>query len=166
MLGNVAKMIQEVANNVKAPPNSGAGMGGLGNAGHVASQMAQKAAMGVISMGAGQGGMGTLGGKVNQMASMAAQKLGPAVQKAAYIAALHEAIVKAEGAQMFNLETQKNDLMIKLGNISPTNVKQTALGQAIAQTQDPKVIEQTFQALNELSRKMGEVSRNIISNMR
>ncbi|WP_156839184.1 hypothetical protein [Novosphingobium aquimarinum] len=69
----------------------------------------------------------------------------PVMQKAAYIAALSQAIEKAQASPQFNLETQKNDLWIKLGNIGANNLSQTALAsQAMAD------MNKTLGALNTM----------------
>ena len=91
-------------------------------------------------------------------------KLGPALQKAAYIAALHKAIAKAEKSVMFNLEAQKNDLWVSLGNISNQNVKNSTALQAIQSLFSSQ--QQMFSALSNMTKQMSSVSNQIMQNMK
>ena len=92
-------------------------------------------------------------------------KIGPLIQQAAYIAVLHEAIDKAQKSGSFNLETQKNDLWVKLGNLTPQNLKQFELTQAILAA-PPQEQQQVFQMLSTLLKSMSDNSKSIVQNMR
>ena len=91
--------------------------------------------------------------------------LGPMLQKASYIAILHAAIEKAEKSPAFNLETQKNDLWIKLGNLSPQNLKQFELTQALLGA-SPQEQQQISQMLSNILKTLSESSKTIVNNMR
>jgi hypothetical protein len=187
---NIGKMIQDVTNNVKAQPGAlggigaaagkaagfaqgvagemqsrGSHMGGIGSAIGKAAEFAQRAVPGgPVQMAAS--GVGAAASLAGRMAAQAAATVGPAVQKAGYIAILHEAIAGAEKSQPFNLDSHKGALMSKLGNLSPANLKQTQLGQAMAQVQDQQGIEKALKAVNDLSRKMAQSSQQIVNNLR
>ncbi len=162
MIGNFAsigKMLQAVANNVK--PTQGV-MGGLGNTVQGAAQsgpMAAKAA----AMQAAQTRPGNPVQNAAQMAqnaAMAATKAAPVIQKAAYIAVLHEAIAKAGDSASFNLEFERSELMTKFRNISAVNYQHMMMQEHLADA------TQFMTLVSELTRKMTEASRNVVSNLR
>lgn len=176
MTGNlqgVAKMLQDVANNVASQPGAMASPGHAGQA-SASSQNPMAAAKrpfapanpmaakGPATPAAHKNVVNAMqgGAQAGQQATLDALKAGPVIQKAAYIAALHEAIAKAGTTASFNLESQRNELMAKFRNIASVNMQQLMLQQHM---QDQN---QLLSKVAELTRKMSEASRNIIGNMR
>ena len=104
---------------------------------------------------------GPVSGAVNNIDPQALAKLGPPLQKAAYMAALHQAIAKAERSPSFNLETHKNDLWINLGNITNQNVKKSQAMQAVLSNQ-----AQMQNILSSMTKQMSNMSKQILQNMR
>lgn len=145
---NIGRMIQEVANSIilKIP-----GQRDLREA------KLKEAGAGVQSPG--------LQAKRERTAALAAARIGPEIQKAAYIYILHEAISKAGNAGSFNLESHKAELMKKFGNLSQDKLKESRIWEALSQLEDENDIERAFNIVAGEARALANSSRILILKM-
>ncbi|PEQ14587.1 hypothetical protein B2G71_03190 [Novosphingobium sp. PC22D] len=120
----------------------------IGNAAAVGKVLADLALTGPGPAAPAKGGI--------QISQSDLAKLAPMLQKAAYILALHNAIAKASSSQSFNLETQKNDLWLKLNNLTPQKIRSADLSEMMNQQQ------QMMTMLTQVVQKMSESSKGVI----
>jgi hypothetical protein len=107
------------------------------------------------------GGVPKSGGGKTDMAQLHA--IVPIMQKAAYIAALTQALEKAQTSAHFNLETHKNDLWLKLDNIGVNKLAMTELAAQAAADQHNMIrsLNTMVSTMKPIMMQMTQVIRNL-----
>lgn len=87
----------------------------------------------------------------------------PIMQKAAYIAALTQALEKAQASAHFNLETHKNDLWLKLDNIGVNKLAMTELAAQAASDRDKLTssLNAMISMMKPMMQQMSQAIRNV-----
>lgn len=102
--------------------------------------------------------LGSTIGRLDAMAAMSGKGVGAAeTEKLLYIAALQGAIAKASATPLFNVETQINDLWMRLDQLRAAKARIGTLSDAIAKNQNlTREMQQIAQRQSQLAQTIAQ----------